>query len=129
MVDFAFAGQMYTKKYAAKKLTGTAIIMAIKEVVNVPTIGIKAPNCSLPGCHALLHKKLIPYFDKLGNDSLTRAAMMPNNSKNTKIAVAYTINVKTLSAVLPDDCRLFVVICEKLQISRLVNCKLRPTAN
>ncbi len=73
------------------KLTGMPMRSAIAEVVNVPTMGTSAPNCSVTGFHSALIKKPKPNVrieDKLPAKRETRIPASSANTRNAKSRVA-----------------------------------------
>ncbi len=56
----SIGGQSSVKKIATPSPMGTAMSIAIKDVIRVPTIGARAPKFSVTGFHASVTKKLRP---------------------------------------------------------------------
>ena len=62
-------GDNSVRKMAMPKLTGTAMTRAMMEVINVPYIGIRAPNRSIGGFHSLVQRNAGPNFTIVGHEA------------------------------------------------------------
>ncbi len=79
-------GAVSVKNRAIPKLTGTAIISAIAEVINVPIMGTSAPNLSLTGSHSSMKRNFSPKVLIDGHAPMTKEKRIPTNNTSTKKA-------------------------------------------
>ncbi len=79
-------GDSSVRKSAMPKLTGMPMRSAIAEVVSVPTMGTRAPNCSVTGFHSALAKKPKPNARIDGRLPARSESRIPPSSANTRNA-------------------------------------------
>ena len=93
-------GQSSVKKMATPSPIGTAMTMAMMEVVIVPEIAATAPNFSVTGFQTAEVKNPKPNARKAGIDPATKETMTPLRIRRTTMADALVTFSKTTSPSL-----------------------------